>query len=925
MPLRPAALSETVARAVAFAAPSRLLARGGLLRRAAHACAGAGAVIAALAVLAWAIEWRTDLGAQPTRIGSALCLLLAVIALRALVERKSRSATLVGLVLLSLAAAGVVASAVGIPLEQAFLVAPNTAVAFGLIALALIVAGTSPMSRVWLIAGAATSIGATTVGAVAFSGYLLGIPTAYGWGQHAPMPIGIAMGVVLLGLGTLSGVVLTARRAGLYTGRMVPGLAGATVAIAALLMWEALVDHDRRNLDIALRHQANTVATSFGRSIEERARLVDRMLERRILQADFSGGRLAGSRLLRDFPDLLSVAWLDSAGTIVWELTAETSAAAPATGASVVRARARASMMRRAALVRRSVLSGPLDTGAAQSSVIIMGRSLDASAVPTGYFMVELAPDRLMDEILPAEFSRLYGYRLAEGDAVIASHVNVAVPAGAVWSEALPLRVRGRPWTLSVVPTALTVEEFASALPTTFLVAALACALFASWIVRAAQVAEEQSVRLASMVEELASENEARRSAEALRDRTANLLRSQSLELERRNQELLATATALAGQRDGFERAEEFSAALVRSTLDGVAAFDQAGIIQSWNPAMASVTGRPHSEMAGTRVGRALTFLPAGEELRMVQAVLDGRTAELDGVRASHELWRDEIMLDITATPMRGPDGQVVGGLLVARDVTEQYRVAEMVLASKEAAEQANRTKSEFLARMSHELRTPLNAVIGFTNVLLRNSEHRLGKADHTYLARIGANGRHLLSLINEVLDLAKIESGHETVSLASTAIECIVRDTVAELEVRATEAGIQLDVSAPPRALAHTDGAKLKQVIINLVGNAIKFTPRGGRVSVRVETDEQSGAARCIHVTDTGIGIPRDRQRAIFEAFEQADDQTSHKYGGTGLGLSISHKLCVLMGHDLIVESEPGAGSTFTVLLNTPQAALAA
>ncbi|MEO7456832.1 MAG: ATP-binding protein, partial [Gemmatimonadaceae bacterium] len=106
---------------------------------------------------------------------------------------------------------------------------------------------------------------------------------------------------------------------------------------------------------------------------------------------------------------------------------------------------------------------------------------------------------------------------------------------------------------------------------------------------------------------------------------------------------------------------------------------------------------------------------------------------------------------------------------------------------------------------------------------------------------------------------------------------------------------------------------------------NAIKFTPRGGRVLVRVETDEGNGLARCIHVTDTGIGIPVDRQRAIFEAFEQADDQTSHKYGGTGLGLAISHKLCALMGHDLVVESAPGAGSTFSVLLNTPKAALAA
>ena len=248
-----------------------------------------------------------------------------------------------------------------------------------------------------------------------------------------------------------------------------------------------------------------------------------------------------------------------------------------------------------------------------------------------------------------------------------------------------------------------------------------------------------------------------------------------------------------------------------------------------------------------------------------------------------------------------------------------------MILASKEAAEQANRTKSDFLARMSHELRTPLNAVIGFTNVVLRNRYQRLGRDEITYLERIGANGRHLLSLINEVLDLSKIEAGHETVSMSSTPITKLVRDTAADLEVRATEGGVHLHVDMPSHAQALTDGSKLKQVVINLVGNAIKFTPAGGSVTIRVKVCESTGVAERIEVQDTGIGIPKHRIEAIFEAFEQADAQTSVKYGGTGLGLAISRRLCELMGHDLIVTSELGEGSTFSVVLQAARSAMAA
>jgi signal transduction histidine kinase len=336
---------------------------------------------------------------------------------------------------------------------------------------------------------------------------------------------------------------------------------------------------------------------------------------------------------------------------------------------------------------------------------------------------------------------------------------------------------------------------------------------------------------------------------------------------------------------------------------------------------MAVLTGRSEAEVDGALIGELLHFLPQGQEVQLLLDALEGRRTQLVDVCTSVAGAADDVWLDVTVTPVTSDDGRTIGGLVVARDVTERKHVGTVMLAGKLAAEEANRAKSGFLARMSHELRTPLNAVIGFTNVLLRNQHGRLEPDEITYLGRISSNGRHLLGLINEVLDLAKIEAGHETVDLEPVSLGALVRDTVAELDVRATGASVRLQafVSADLSEVV-TDEAKLKQVLINLIGNAIKFTPPAGCVTVRVVCDSPTRRAACIEVEDTGIGIPEGRLGAIFDAFAQADDQTSRRFGGTGLGLSISRKLCDLLGYDLLVHSEVGVGSTFTILLNEPR-----
>jgi signal transduction histidine kinase len=258
----------------------------------------------------------------------------------------------------------------------------------------------------------------------------------------------------------------------------------------------------------------------------------------------------------------------------------------------------------------------------------------------------------------------------------------------------------------------------------------------------------------------------------------------------------------------------------------------------------------------------------------------------------------------------------IAAALKVTRDLSMRLRAEAEARHAKEVAEAASRAKSEFLAMMSHELRTPLNSVIGFSNVLLRNRGGNLSDRDQLYLQRIQAGGKHLLSLIDEVLDLSKIEAGRMKLDPAPVALGELVADTVASFEGQLKERPISLQAVVPDHlSPIITDPAKLLQVLTNLIGNAIKFTEHG-TVTVVVVADAASRKPERIEVRDTGIGIPLDRQLAIFDAFEQADTSTAREYGGSGLGLALSKSLCDLMGYQLTVESEVGKGSTFSIVL---------
>jgi signal transduction histidine kinase len=228
--------------------------------------------------------------------------------------------------------------------------------------------------------------------------------------------------------------------------------------------------------------------------------------------------------------------------------------------------------------------------------------------------------------------------------------------------------------------------------------------------------------------------------------------------------------------------------------------------------------------------------------------------------------------------------------------------------------EAANRHKSEFLANMSHELRTPLNAIIGFSEVLGERLFGELNEKQAEYTQDILSSGRHLLSLINEILDLSKVEAGRMELELAAFDLPLAIDNARTFVRERATRHGITLDVSVDERLGEYVgDERKIKQILLNLLSNAVKFTPEGGRIRINAR---QSNSAVEISVTDTGIGISLEDQARIFEEFRQVGSDYEHKREGTGLGLTLAKKFVELHGGRIWVESEVGKGSTFTFSL---------
>ena len=244
-------------------------------------------------------------------------------------------------------------------------------------------------------------------------------------------------------------------------------------------------------------------------------------------------------------------------------------------------------------------------------------------------------------------------------------------------------------------------------------------------------------------------------------------------------------------------------------------------------------------------------------------------------------------------------------------EVQERRRIEENLRAAKQAAEQSNRAKSAFLANMSHELRTPLNAIIGYSEMLEEDAQSSGDTSAATDLRRIRSSGKHLLALIQDILDLSKIEAGKMTLHIERVPVSALVMEARETAEPLAKKNRNRFEVLYEDRGdTIQADPVKFRQSLFNLLSNACKFT-EGGVVTLELERQSDQ---LLWHVRDTGIGIDAEQQDRLFQSFSQVDSSATRKYGGTGLGLAISQRLCQLMDGEITLESTPGKGSTFTI-----------
>ena len=262
-----------------------------------------------------------------------------------------------------------------------------------------------------------------------------------------------------------------------------------------------------------------------------------------------------------------------------------------------------------------------------------------------------------------------------------------------------------------------------------------------------------------------------------------------------------------------------------------------------------------------------------------------------------------------------GHHGELI--VLAMEDVTERRRAEEAVAKAKEASEMANRTKSLFLANMSHELRTPLNAIVGYSEMLQEEAQEQNLPSFSSDLEKINASGRHLLALINDILDLSKIEAGKMELYLESFDLNTMIDDVAATIQPMVEKNSNELKIERPfDLGGMRGDEVKVRQALFNLLSNAAKFT-QSGSITLNVDRQRMDGSEWIVfEVTDTGIGLTSDKIVKLFKDFTQADTSTTRKFGGTGLGLALTRRFCQMMGGDVTVRSTPNEGSTFTIKL---------
>jgi two-component system sensor histidine kinase/response regulator len=363
-----------------------------------------------------------------------------------------------------------------------------------------------------------------------------------------------------------------------------------------------------------------------------------------------------------------------------------------------------------------------------------------------------------------------------------------------------------------------------------------------------------------------------------------------------------------------LKTSEQHYRQIVETALDSFIGTDAQGVITEWNAKAEITFGWSRSEVIGKSIFQTIVPHRLRDDLVHIisELLASGEASVLRKRIETIRLHRDghEFPVELSVSLIRTGETHHLGAFL--RDITDRKRAEQESIAAREAAEEGSRAKSEFLANMSHEIRTPLNGIIGMTDLAL---ETDLNPEQHEYLETVKLSADSLLVVINDILDFSKIEAGKVDLELQDFNLRDTLEATLKTLALRVDEKGLELlcEISQSVPDVVCGDSNRLRQIIVNLVGNAIKFTERGEvGLNVRVEAEYTDNLTLHFTVSDSGIGIPPEKQNLIFSPFAQADNSTTRKYGGTGLGLTITKRLVELMDGTIWVESEVGRGSSF-------------
>ncbi|MBF0277750.1 MAG: PAS domain S-box protein [SAR324 cluster bacterium] len=354
---------------------------------------------------------------------------------------------------------------------------------------------------------------------------------------------------------------------------------------------------------------------------------------------------------------------------------------------------------------------------------------------------------------------------------------------------------------------------------------------------------------------------------------------------------------------------------IFETAVDGIVSIDEKGLISGFNPAAEKIFGYQLHEVLGKNIKMLMPSPFREEHDRYIKKYRQTGEKKIIGIGREVIGQRKDgstFPMSLAVSEMQLEDRKCFNGII--RDITQSKNTEAELLLAKERSDSANRAKTQFLANMSHEIRTPLGAIIGFNQILIEQSrQFSLPDEFQEFLQNIKNSAAVLLELINNILDLSKIDAGKMELIEEDFQLEKMLEQNCTIYQFHAAEKGVSFHYELSPKLppWIHSDRIKIQQILTNLVGNAIKFTPEGREVRLKVSGDHGTVA---FSVIDQGIGIPQDRQTAVFEGFVQADDSTARNFGGTGLGLTISKKLVEMLGGKISVAS-PGRdqGSNFT------------